>query len=200
MASRLLIDEPPLQVLPSLAVAIGLNEAMLLQQVHYWLQRTKHYHDGRPWIYNTYDEWQEQFPFWSVKTVRNIIGSLEKSELLLSGHFSEHATDRTKWYSVNYEKLDEIASALPGKSKWQDLPDGSGKVRQMQQATPAGSSTEINDQENNQETEEKFLKRMKLKYGVSDRDLDDLVKRHTVDGELRRAAMWGALAMRKAPR
>ena len=33
----LLISEPPLQVLPSLAVKIGLNEAIVLQQIHYWL-------------------------------------------------------------------------------------------------------------------------------------------------------------------
>ena len=36
-SSKLLIDEPPLQVLPSLALKIGLNEAIILQQVHYWL-------------------------------------------------------------------------------------------------------------------------------------------------------------------
>ena len=35
--SRLLINENPLQVLPTLAVKIGLNEAMILQQMHYWL-------------------------------------------------------------------------------------------------------------------------------------------------------------------
>ena len=34
---RLLIDEPPLMVLPSLAAVIGLNEAIMLQQIHYWL-------------------------------------------------------------------------------------------------------------------------------------------------------------------
>ena len=36
--SNLLIEEPPLQVLPSLALAVGLNEAIILQQMHYWLK------------------------------------------------------------------------------------------------------------------------------------------------------------------
>jgi hypothetical protein len=31
----LLIEEPPMQVLPSLAAAIGLEEALFLQQLHY---------------------------------------------------------------------------------------------------------------------------------------------------------------------
>jgi hypothetical protein len=33
--SKLLIDEPPLQVLPTLAVRLGLEEAIFLQQLHY---------------------------------------------------------------------------------------------------------------------------------------------------------------------
>jgi len=39
--SKLLIDEYPLQVLPSLAVIYGLNEAIILQQVHYWIKDRK---------------------------------------------------------------------------------------------------------------------------------------------------------------
>ena len=35
--SRLLINEPPLIVLPSLAKEIGLNEAIIVQQIQYWL-------------------------------------------------------------------------------------------------------------------------------------------------------------------
>lgn len=41
-SSKLLIDEEPLQVLPGLAAVIGLNEALVVQQLHYWLRRSKH--------------------------------------------------------------------------------------------------------------------------------------------------------------
>ena len=37
--SKLLINEHPLQVLPSLATKIGLNEAIVLQQIHYWKKK-----------------------------------------------------------------------------------------------------------------------------------------------------------------
>ena len=50
----LLISEPPLQVLPSLAVKIGLNEAIILQQVHYWLLKSNNIRDGYKWVYNSY--------------------------------------------------------------------------------------------------------------------------------------------------
>ena len=64
--SPLLINEPPLQVLPSLAQKIGLNEAIIVQQVHYWLNPkfNKNYFEGRNWVWNTYEQWQQQFPFW----------------------------------------------------------------------------------------------------------------------------------------
>ena len=65
--SDLLINEPPLQVLPSLACAVGLNEALILQQFHYWLQHSNNIKDGHKWIYNSYQEWHKQFPFWKSK-------------------------------------------------------------------------------------------------------------------------------------
>lgn len=106
--SRLLIDESPLQVLPSLAVAIGLNEAIVLQQVHYWLKTSKHEHDGRRWIYNTLDAWHAQFPFFSVRTIQRIFERLREAGLLLSGNYNAAQTDRTLWYSIDYEVLDAL--------------------------------------------------------------------------------------------
>ena len=36
--NNLLIDDYPILVLPKLATEIGLNEAIVLQQIHYWLK------------------------------------------------------------------------------------------------------------------------------------------------------------------
>lgn len=71
--SRLLIHDYPLMVSPRLAVAIGLNEAIVLQQLHYWLGTAGKERDGKRWIYNTQVEWQAQFPFWSLNTVRRAL-------------------------------------------------------------------------------------------------------------------------------
>lgn len=106
--SRLLINEHPLQVLPSLAVAVGLNEALFIQQVHYWLDTSKHVHEERRWIYNSYEEWQKQLPFWSVSTIRRIVANLEEQGVLLVGHFSSNKLDRTKWYTINYDAIDSL--------------------------------------------------------------------------------------------
>ncbi|NNU91844.1 DnaD domain protein [Geobacillus sp. NFOSA3] len=124
MATRLLLDEEPLVILPSLAAAIGLNESIVLQQLHYWLERSTNVHEGHTWVYNTYEEWKEQFPFWSESTIRRIITKLEKQELIITGNFNRSKIDKTKWYRINYEKLaqlqDEQSTAQPDTSTVQN--------------------------------------------------------------------------------
>ena len=104
--SNLLIDDYPILVLPKLATEIGLNEAIVLQQMHYWLKKSNHNYDGRRWIYNSFPEWQKHFPFWSVMTIKRAVYSLEKQNLLYVGNYNKAKFDKTKWYSINYEKLE----------------------------------------------------------------------------------------------
>lgn len=110
MASNLLIDEPPLQVLPTLAKKVGLNEAIILQQMHYWLNpnHNKNLINEKHWVYNSYDEWQRQFPFWSKETVKRTINSLEKQEIIYSEKLSDHKFNHRKWYTINYEQLQAV--------------------------------------------------------------------------------------------
>src|SRR4051794_20403714 len=97
-ASKLLIPSRPLMIIPALAVVIGLNEAIVLQQFHYWLIDSKHLYDGRPWIYNTLSEWQAQFPFWTERTLRRAIKNLKNQELIRIEQFNKKYCDRTNFY------------------------------------------------------------------------------------------------------
>lgn len=111
--SKLLFNTQPLVVDPDLAMLVGLNEAIVIQQVHYWIEINKkaerNFHDDRYWTYNTLKEWhQNYFPFWSFNTVRRTIRNLEEKGILLVGSFSKNPADRTKWYTINYETLDEL--------------------------------------------------------------------------------------------
>lgn len=105
--SSLLIDEQPLQVVPSLACKIGLNRATFLQQLHYWLQKPgAHQRDGRRWVFNTYEEWHEQFPFWSVEAIKKLVLQLEQKNIIITtDKYNKRGTDRTKWYTIDYEIL-----------------------------------------------------------------------------------------------
>jgi hypothetical protein len=110
-ASNLLFDEPPLVISPTLAAVVGLSEAIILQQLHYWLRQAGKERDGRLWIYNTYDTWQEQFPFWSVPTIKRTILDLQRRGLILTDAFNKARMDRTKWYSLDYDALDRTLSS-----------------------------------------------------------------------------------------
>jgi len=130
IGSHLLLNEYPLIVLPELAVKIGLNESIVLQQIHYWLiQHEKQeidFHDGRYWVYNSYPEWNKQFPFWSERTLRTIIIHLENLGLVVSGNYNKLSLDRTKWYSIDYKRLETLCfshKANVARCIRQDLPD-----------------------------------------------------------------------------
>ncbi|CDR62149.1 hypothetical protein [Staphylococcus schweitzeri] len=110
--NKLLIDDYPIQVLPKLAELIGLNEAIVLQQIHYWLNNSKHEYENKKWIYNSYKNWEAQFPFWSNVTIRRTISSLEKQKLLLTGNFNKVGFDKTKWYTINYLVLEGVSKRV----------------------------------------------------------------------------------------
>jgi hypothetical protein len=110
---KLLINEPPLIILPTLAEIIGLNEAIVIQQIHYWLQKSNHVINGKRWVYNSYPEWQKQFPFWTERTIRRIMKSLTDQGLIFIDNFNESKSDKTNWYSINYAKLNLMMTSCP---------------------------------------------------------------------------------------
>ena len=112
-ASSLLISESPLTVQPNLAVLIGLNEAIFLQQLQYWISREAGFCDqyGRRWIYNTVKQWNVQFPFWSESTIKRIIKSLEDQKVMLSTVIG-NSYNKTKAYTVNYALIEELSEKI----------------------------------------------------------------------------------------
>src|SRR5690606_14308674 len=97
-------DSPLLNIQPELATRVGLNEAIFLQQLNYWLKGDSgQYWEGRKWVYNTYAEWQKNFPFWSKRTIQGIVLRLENEGLIESTDaHNDDSRDRTKWYTINY--------------------------------------------------------------------------------------------------
>src|SRR5690625_5100977 len=100
---NLLYVDKPLVINPALAKKIGLNEAIILQQLNYWLTRTGSgvSYDGVQWVYNTYSDWQEQAPFFSERTIQRTILKLEKIGIVRSAMLRKSKGDRTKFYTIN---------------------------------------------------------------------------------------------------
>lgn len=104
--SKLLIDETPFQVLPTLATQIGLNEAIFMQQLHWMLKyKTGKVVDGVKWVYSTQDEWMEMFPFWGRSTILRLIAKLVEAEIVLEANLNDELS-RRKWYTIDYVRLD----------------------------------------------------------------------------------------------
>lgn len=136
--SKLLINEQPLQVLPTLAKAIGDRPAIVLQQVHYWLENARKgknkakFKKGKYWVYNSYPEWQKtNFPFWSVVTIKRIFLNLEDKGFLESAQFE--GNKRRKWYTINYEKVDELEAKL-------EIPSGQIDTMEQSKVIPSNRS------------------------------------------------------------
>lgn len=134
----LLYSQHPLVVNPQLAVAIGLNEAIVLQQIHYWAARTKSgkVHDGRVWIYNTYDQWVEQFPFWSQETIKRALTSLRKKGLIDVEQLNKKEHDRTNYYSINHNHSDLIEQVKLTSSTGSKRPDLTETTTETTTITP----------------------------------------------------------------
>lgn len=179
MQSKILFDEQPLIIPTSLAKIIGLNESIILQQLHYWLQKSNNIIDGIPWVYNTHEEWQEQFPFWSVATIRRTLSSLENSNLVKSGNFNQRKFDKTKWYTIDYEILEKTqymssASAQNEQTRCseraEDLPNMSSPIQEIttETTTDITTSGSVADSEQRADTE---IRKVVVANVVEDEDL-----------------------------
>lgn len=156
--SRLLLDDYPILFLPKLAEMLGSSDrALLLQQIHYWIERSEKYYDGHKWIYNTIADWHKQFNWISERKIRTILKYLEDQGILLTGNYNKLKMDRTKWYTIDYNQLANLANAF-GKScqmqkeksaecKRKNLPNASGKICQTNTRDYSETSSKTNTEE-----------------------------------------------------
>ena len=94
----------------SLNSHFNLNETIILNKIIFWLSKCGRQIEGLKgkWIYNTLNDWHEQFPYWSMSTLRRTIKSLEESGILLSKKVNAKRWKHTKWYSIDFNKLNKI--------------------------------------------------------------------------------------------
>lgn len=119
--SNLLFKEEPLVVNRLAAKVLGLNEAIVIQQIHYWLEINRkakvNFYDERTWTYNTYEDWQKNnFDFWSLSTLKRIFKNLFDKGILIKSNYNLHKYDRKLWVSIDYNKLDLLLDEYNNKN------------------------------------------------------------------------------------
>jgi len=127
---KLFMNDYPLLLMPKLATKVGLLESIFLVQLHYWLTKSKHRYEGKVWVYNTLEDWHEQFPFVSVMTIRRLVKKLEKDQLIFTAHFNRSKMDRTKWYTINYDAIEALMDDVNNSSEQMEQIDGDERTEE----------------------------------------------------------------------
>ena len=111
----LLFDEQPIVFDRTLAREIGDRPATILQRIHYWVEINRKnankqaFKCGHYWTYKSLEKWHaEDFDYLSLSTVRRTLEELIKKGYLITGEYNKLRSDRTKWYRVNKEKIEEL--------------------------------------------------------------------------------------------
>jgi hypothetical protein len=126
----LLLDERPVVLQPSLVRRLGLLEAAIVQQLHYWSQRATRTHDAHAWVYKTYSDWGNEIGV-SAKAARGAMDRLRRDGVVVAIQNPTDLRDRTLWWRIDHALLAGGAPSDP--SGGQTDPSGAP-------AAPEGSS------------------------------------------------------------
>lgn len=121
------------KVIPLYAECVGerlsLKEALLLQQLHYWLkaneQNPDHIWDGQVWAWNSLSDWAKEVPVGGEKTISRLFDHLVEMGLVLAGQHGGH--DRRKSYTIVYAEAEKLSCGqsvhMDNLSIWTECPD-----------------------------------------------------------------------------
>lgn len=144
-----LLNEPPLMVYRSLAEALGVNKAIVFQQLHLLINNQQvannlyNLIDGRWWVYNSYQQWKTSyFPWLSNSTLKGIFNELEDAKLVLSMQSVKNKSDRRKWYTIDYDAWDAFIPTIGQKMPHQPSDKKSPMVGQKMSTGYSESPTD----------------------------------------------------------
>lgn len=138
--TALLFAEHPLVIDPLLAVSVGLHEAIIIQQVHYWLSKNQNnrnnIREGRVWVYNSYKDWKRDLIFMSEAQIQRAFLSLEKQKIIISSKFDKREWSHKKWYTIDYVTLSKLqVPDLSGHANSHDRSNESASLNARKSAT-----------------------------------------------------------------
>jgi hypothetical protein len=106
--SKLLHDGRHLLYSTEVAAKIGRNEAICLQQIHYWMNISGgKVLDGIKWFWKTYQQWSEELQL-SISTVRRVISNLKQLGLIAIERLSAKTYYQANWYTLKIEAVQAL--------------------------------------------------------------------------------------------
>jgi hypothetical protein len=168
-------ESQPLVIDPEVAAKIGLNESIIIRQLHFWLKINekagKNIFDGKVWCYNSIREWKEKdFIFWSESTISRTFSELHKLNLIETISNPKNKWNKTKWYTINYaeyaklfaENIDQIDLVNMTESIESDCTDGDSQNDQMNNKTEITTEITTENIKEKKFNAETYLKNLDL--------------------------------------
>jgi len=91
-----------------LAAELGINAALVLTCIHYWLEISTNVVDGEKWVYDTYDSLYKKLKgALSARTIQRCMLSLEERGIIVSRRLDYRS--RRKWYRIDYSKIPKVS-------------------------------------------------------------------------------------------
>ena len=121
----------------------GVNEAILLQNIYYWVDKNaannRHFHDGRYWTYNSTAAFTELFPYFTENQIKYTLKKLREHGLILVGNYNQKAFDQTRWYALTDKAYELFGQVVPTSENFHD---GGGKIpRSIGEISPMDRGT-----------------------------------------------------------
>lgn len=140
-----------------IAVEYGVNAAILLQNLHYWIEKNRanevNFFDGKYWTYNSVKAFRELFPYMSTKAINTALAKLLEAGILVTGNYNQSAYDRTLWYAIT-----ERGYSILTKSEIH-LPKTENEFAEAEQPIPDNKPNSKPDISNNSQKENEQKKK-----------------------------------------
>ena len=135
---------------PDLAKKYGVNEAIFINSLNHWLNKNavdkRNIYEGRPWTYNTHEEYTRIFPWLSTDQVKRIITKLRNEKVIETANYA--GWNRRTYISlvdtsllaedivVDEGEMEPVAAgdSPSGDSPRGDIASSNGRNRLMQEA------------------------------------------------------------------
>ena len=117
------------------AVLHGVDKAVLLNNLKYWLDHAKANgkkdFDGYFWTFNSSTAFSQLIPYMSAKKISRLLKELEEDSVIIVGNYNRANYDRTKWYT-----MPEYASQAISQIQEMDCPDMGSALSIIEQPIP----------------------------------------------------------------
>lgn len=177
---------------PTAARVIGLNEAIIIQQIHFWKL-----HMNREANFISLNEWKKQLPFLSESTIKRAIKNLREKGLVVVERHNKRAYDKTNWYRIDYDALEKFMEPYQVK-----VNKGNGQnepIRQTKMNGGLGQNEPTNTKEHEKNNEKNTLNSACELISEEDRDIiEQIIATRTAKGEVRNEDAFRAHLEREA--